>query len=279
MAHGTQPTFAHTETASGSTRKMTPEELCVATIPSGTKTRVEMYNIILDRSRSVGDSNLESLFSKGVPTLVKRIAGNSGARARIALVRIVAFGTGLEVLLDWTEAKAACDKAASLSAPKASGVTRLDLAIRDGMAAIDRMKKAIDESQQTILRGGAVNLVVTDGRLTDERGNEIPVPDDLAAEIATRQSRRTTSFIILGIGKCVAADQLALLAPPVVLKNGTKVPQAAMYSHSIQFDKSEDEDHFWITVAQIVADAPSKDSTPSVNEAIVSFEGFEIAGA
>lgn len=278
MANGTQPTFAHAETAGG-TRKMTPEELCVATIPSGTKTRVEMYNIILDRSRSVGDSNLESLFSKGVPTLVKRIADNSMARARIALVRLVAFGTGLEVLLDWTEAKAACDKVTGLVAPKASGVTKLDLAIHDGMAAIDRMKKAIDKSQQTILRGGAVNLVVTDGRLTDEHGNEIPVPDDLAAEIATRQSRRTTSFIILGIGKCVAADQLALLAPPVVLKNGTKVPQAAMYSHSIQFDKSEDEDHFWITVAQIVADASSKDSTPGVNEAIVSFEGFEIAGA
>ena len=264
--------------SSSVTRKMTVEELCIAAVPAGTNARIELVNVETDHSGSVGDSNLQSLFDEGIPAMIARIQKNSEERNRIAFVRIATFSNDVEVLLDWTNVASASEKAALHAVPKAKGVTRLDLAIRDGLDAIDRMKAAIDAHHPGLARGGAVNLVITDGRITDEHGNEIGVPDDLALEIAERQTSRATSSILLGIGASVSEEQLARLAPPTITKNGIKVPHAAMYKHSILFEDSEDEKEFWRMVSQLMADASSRNSTPGFNEAFMSLDDFEIVG-
>lgn len=263
---------------SEATRGMTARERCVASIPAGTKSRVELYNIEIDRSSSVGDINLKSLFGKGLSAMVSRMDSNSKVRNRIAFVRIVVFGSKVELLMDWTDTTNARTKVNSLVAPKASGVTRLDLAVRDGMNAIDSMKEYIDKNSSA-KRGGSVNFIVTDGRITDDNGNEIGFPSDLSEEISERQSNRVMSSIALGIGPHVAESQLSKLAPPVVLKSGVRISRAAMYKDEVLFSDSEEADHFWVMVSQLIADTSSKNSTPGFNEAVLSLDGFEIVGA
>lgn len=231
---------------------------------------ITIINLVIDVSGSMGQEVIDLLFPSGITKILRQIIENSNRLMLQAVVRVCVFSTEVREVIPWMPAEGALELAEGLS-ERSFGITRLDLALEDGMESVGAMRRAIDEARArgTLMgvRKGSVLLVLTDGLITDDAGHQVAFPEELASRIARTQERRQMSFLAIGVGES-DASQLAAMAPPTE-RDGRRV------SHAIKYAGDPDELD-WETVCYFIAEGSSSSEKEFRDEAVVNHGGFEL---
>lgn len=250
------------------------EALCVKGLVQrlGRRRRgITIINLLIDVSGSMGQEAIDLLFPSGITKVLGQIIKNANLLMLQAVVRVCVFSTEVREVIPWMCAEDALEIAEGLS-ERSFGITRLDLAVEDGMGSVGAMKLAIDEARArgTLMgvRKGSVMLVFTDGRITDDSGHRVPFPETLAKRVAKAQEERQMSFVAVGVGDSDAA-QLAAMAPPS-MRGGRRI------SHAIKYVGDPDALD-WETVCAFIAEGSSNpEGEFRREEAVVNHGGFEL---
>lgn len=210
------------------TRVLTPLEVLVARAKRVGKPVINI-NLAIDVSGSMGDEAVQYLMGEGLRRVFGRIADNGRELHAQPIVRVTVFSGNVRQVVPWLLVEEAIDFVEEVPVEKASGCTRLDLAIENAISSITQIKEA--EEQGKVPRNGSVSMVLTDGWITDDRGNSCTFPGELERRIGELSASRSVSSIAIGIGGS-DRDLLRKIAPPTTRK-GKVVANALQLMGSI----------------------------------------------